>query len=98
MSEITYRLPQVRRVTGSVPGPSSSKMEARRQAAVSTAVTSSSPFYAFDADDGLLVDADGNSVIDLGAGIAVTTVGASAPAVTEAIRQLPGVSHIRASW
>ena len=87
MSEITYRLPQVRRVIGSLPGPLSTKMEARRQDAVSTSVTSSSPFYAADADGGVLVDVDGNSVIDLGAGIAVTSVGASAPAVSEAIRK-----------
>ena len=90
MSEITYRLVQERRVTGSLPGPTSSKIEARRQHAVSAAVKSSSPFYVVDADGGVLVDADDNSVIDLGAGIAVTSVGASAPAVTEAIRQAAG--------
>lgn len=90
MSEITHRLPQERRVTGSLPGPVSAVLHERRHEAVTSAVVSSSPFYAVDGDGGVLVDADGNSVIDLGAGIAVTSVGASAPAVAGAIRDAAG--------
>jgi 4-aminobutyrate aminotransferase/(S)-3-amino-2-methylpropionate transaminase len=46
--------------------------------------------YAADADGGVVVDVDGNSLIDLGAGIAVTSVGASDPAVAEAVREQVG--------
>jgi hypothetical protein len=37
--------------------------------------------------DGLLVDVDGNELIDLGSGIAVTSVGNPAPAVVDAVRE-----------
>ncbi len=86
-TEITYRLPQQRHVAGALPGSGSAALDERRRAAVSDAVVSSSPFYAVDADGGVVVDADGNSVIDLGAGIAVTSVGASAPRVVAAIAE-----------
>ena len=41
--------------------------------------------YIVDADGGVLVDADGNSFIDFASGIAVTSVGASNPAVVAAV-------------
>jgi 4-aminobutyrate aminotransferase/(S)-3-amino-2-methylpropionate transaminase len=42
----------------------------------------------------VVVDVDGNSFIDLGSGIAVTTVGNSAPAVVEAVRdQVAAFTH-----
>ncbi|MGM0385710.1 MAG: 4-aminobutyrate--2-oxoglutarate transaminase [Actinomycetota bacterium] len=90
MPGIAYRLPQERRLAGDLPGPRSAALHERRRAAVSAAVASSSPFYAVDADGGVLIDADGNSVVDLGSGIAVTTVGASAPRVAAAIREAAG--------
>jgi 4-aminobutyrate aminotransferase/(S)-3-amino-2-methylpropionate transaminase len=68
-------LPQERRLVTEVPGPRSRALAARRSAAVSTAVGSTMPVYAAAAGGGVLMDVDGNSFIDLGSGIAVTTVG-----------------------
>ena len=43
------------------------------------------PVFAARADGGIVVDVDGNHLIDLGSGIAVTTVGNSAPRVVAAV-------------
>ncbi len=92
MAEITYRLPQEIKLTSNYPqGPESAKLAERRASSVPAGVASTAPFYAVDADGGVIVDADGNSVVDLGAGIAVTSVGASAPKVVEAVQE--SVSH-----
>lgn len=87
MSDPVYHLPQERKLITSLPGPSSRKIEARRDAVVAKGVSSSAPFYVDKADGGVIVDADGNSIIDLGAGIAVTSVGASAPRVVENVQK-----------
>ena len=84
---ITHRLPQERRITGTFPGPKSVALTERRRKAVSAGVSSLVPVYAADADGGVVVDVDGNSFIDLGAGIAVTSVGASNPAVAAAVTE-----------
>ncbi|GAA4480469.1 4-aminobutyrate--2-oxoglutarate transaminase [Rhodococcus olei] len=60
-------------------------MATRRAAVVAAGVGSSVPVYAADTDGGVLVDVDGNSLIDLGSGIAVTSVGASDPGVLRAV-------------
>jgi 4-aminobutyrate aminotransferase/(S)-3-amino-2-methylpropionate transaminase len=57
---------------------------------VAAGVSSTLPVYAVDADGGVIVDADGNSLIDLGSGIAVTSVGNAAPLVAEAVREQVG--------
>ena len=85
-----FRLPQERRLVTELPGPLSRALAERRQAAVARGVASSHPFYVADGDGGVLVDVDGNSVIDLGAGIAVTSVGNSSPRVVEAVREAVG--------
>ncbi len=87
MSEPTYRLPQERRIVTDLPGPASLALAARRDAAVARGTASSSPLYIVAGDGGVLVDADGNSIIDLGAGIAVTSVGASAPKVVHNVQE-----------
>ena len=85
-----FRLPQERTLRTALPGPRSEELAARRRAAVAAGVGSSVPVYAVDADGGVIVDVDGNSLIDLGSGIAVTTVGASDPRVAEAVREQVG--------
>ena len=45
------------------------------------------PVFAARAGGGVVHDVDGNSLIDLGSGIAVTTVGNSAPRVVAAVQQ-----------
>jgi 4-aminobutyrate aminotransferase/(S)-3-amino-2-methylpropionate transaminase len=82
---VSYRLPQERKLVTSIPGPKSVDLQHRRAMAVAGGVGSSVPVYAADADGGVIVDIDGNSFIDFGSGIAVTTVGASHPAVADAI-------------
>lgn len=76
---ISYRLPQERRLVTELPGPASRALATRRARAVAAGLRSSVPVYAADADGGVIVDVDGNSLIDLGSGIAVTSVGASEP-------------------
>ncbi|MFV9454896.1 4-aminobutyrate--2-oxoglutarate transaminase [Rhodococcus sp. NM-2] len=87
MTDFTYRLAQKRHLATALPGPRSAEIAARRKNFVAAGVGSSVPVYAVDADGGVVVDADGNSLIDLGAGIAVTSVGASNPAVAAAVAE-----------
>jgi 4-aminobutyrate aminotransferase / (S)-3-amino-2-methylpropionate transaminase / 5-aminovalerate transaminase len=87
MSTIEYRLPQKRCLATELPGPKSIALAQRRRAAVGAGVASVLPVYVADADGAVVVDVDGNSLLDLGAGIAVTSVGASNPAVVAAVQQ-----------
>lgn len=76
-----------RRVLTSIPGPISQELMRRKAAAVAGGVGTTMPVYAARAHGGVVEDVDGNVFIDLGSGIAVTTVGSSAPRVVEAVRQ-----------
>lgn len=87
MSEIQYRLPQQRQLVTEFPGPKSQELSQRRSAVIAAGVASSVPVYAADVDGGVVVDVDGNSLIDFGSGIAVTTVGGSAPTVVEKVKE-----------
>ncbi|MEZ0577204.1 4-aminobutyrate--2-oxoglutarate transaminase [Nocardioides sp. MH1] len=78
-------LPQERRLVTEVPGPRSRELAARKEAAVTRAVGTMLPVYTVAAGGGVIVDVDGNSLIDLGSGIAVTTVGNSNPRVAAAV-------------
>jgi 4-aminobutyrate aminotransferase / (S)-3-amino-2-methylpropionate transaminase / 5-aminovalerate transaminase len=80
-------LPQERRLLTDLPGPRSRELMARRTAAVSSAVGGTVPLFVERAGGGVLVDVDGNSLIDLGSGIAVVSVGNAAPQVVEAVRE-----------
>lgn len=80
-------IPQERRLITEVPGPRSQAMQARKVAAVSNGVGVMLPIYVVRAGGGVLVDADGNSFIDMGSGIAVTTVGNANPEVVSAVQQ-----------
>jgi 4-aminobutyrate aminotransferase/(S)-3-amino-2-methylpropionate transaminase len=85
---------QVRHVRTEVPGPRSRALLDRARAALPAGLGSALPVFVESAGGGVLVDADGNSFIDLGSGIAVTTVGNAAPAVTErAAEQLRRFTH-----
>ena len=80
-------VPQERRLVTEIPGPASRRLDARKQGAVSRGVGTVLPAYTVAAGGGILVDVDGNHLIDFGSGIAVTTVGNSAPRVVEAVQQ-----------
>ena len=87
-------LPQERRLVTEVPGPRSRELQARKVAAVAQGVGTTLPVYVTAAGGGVVVDVDGNSLIDLGSGIAVTTVGNSAPRVAAAVAaQVEAFTH-----
>jgi len=90
----TQDLAQERRLVTELPGPRSRELFARRQAAVSAGVSAMFPVFIERAGGGVLVDVDGNSLIDLGSGIAVTSVGNSAPRVVQAVQdQVAAFTH-----
>lgn len=80
-------LPQERRLITEIPGPRSRAMLARKQSAVPSGVGTTLPVFVTKAGGGVVVDADGNSLIDFGSGIAVTSVGNAAPRVVERVRR-----------
>ena len=79
-----------RRLLTEIPGPRSRELHERKVAAVAAGVGTGLPVYVERAEPGLLVDVDGNRLIDLGAGIAVTSVGAADPRVVAAVRDQVG--------
>ncbi|MDD4868661.1 MAG: 4-aminobutyrate--2-oxoglutarate transaminase [Mycobacterium sp.] len=79
-------LEQSRHLVTEIPGPASLALGKRRVAAVSHGVGTIMPVFAARAGGGIVEDVDGNRLIDLGSGIAVTTIGNSAPRVVEAVR------------
>ncbi len=94
MTTVSTAPEQVRRLVTEVPGPRSREWHERRLAAVAGGVGSVLPVYVVEAGGGVLVDADGNSFIDLASGIAVTSVGNSAPRVVErVVEQAAAFTH-----
>src|SRR5271165_1444522 len=85
---------QAREIRTAIPGPRSQELAARRRASVPAGVGTTMPIFAERAYGGIVVDVDGNSFIDLGAGIAVLNVGSSAPLVVEAVtEQVKAFTH-----
>jgi 4-aminobutyrate aminotransferase/(S)-3-amino-2-methylpropionate transaminase len=78
---------QERRLLTEIPGPRSQELHARKSAAVTSGVGVGLPAYVERAGGGILVDVDGNQLIDFGSGIAVTSVGNAAPRVVESVRR-----------
>jgi 4-aminobutyrate aminotransferase/(S)-3-amino-2-methylpropionate transaminase len=78
-------LPQERRLVTAIPGPKARALHERRTAAVAAGIGSTLPIEVVAAGGGVIVDSDGNSLIDLGSGIAVVNVGNAAPAVAQAV-------------
>jgi 4-aminobutyrate aminotransferase / (S)-3-amino-2-methylpropionate transaminase / 5-aminovalerate transaminase len=85
---------QSRHLATEIPGPASLELTKRRAAAVSHGVGNTMPVFAARAAGGIVEDVDGNRFIDLGSGIAVTTIGNSAPRVVDAVRaQVADFTH-----
>lgn len=78
---------QSRKLVTELPGPKSQELTRRRLSAVSHGVGVTMPVYCARAFGGIIEDVDGNRLIDLGSGIAVTTIGNSAPRVVDAVRE-----------
>jgi 4-aminobutyrate aminotransferase/(S)-3-amino-2-methylpropionate transaminase len=80
-----------RHLVTSLPGPKSLALDARLKAAAAAPVAGrTTPSFIDHAEGAILVDVDGNQLLDLGSGIAVTTVGNAAPAVTAAVQDQAG--------
>src|SRR5688500_10345371 len=80
-------LPQERRVVTAVPGPRSAALMRRRDAAVARGLGTTLPVLVTAAGGAVIVDVDGNSLIDLGSGIAVVNVGTAADAVVRNVQE-----------
>ncbi len=87
-------LEQSRRLVTEIPGPTSRELIDRKAAAVPRGVGSTMPVYVARAGGGIVEDVDGNRLIDLGSGIAVTTIGNAAPRVVDAVsKQVADFTH-----
>src|SRR5260370_5922903 len=80
-------LVQQRHLVTEIPGPVSRELLERRQRSVARGLSHVLPVFVTAAGGGVLVDADGNSLIDFGSGIAVTSVGNSADLVVSRVTE-----------
>jgi 4-aminobutyrate aminotransferase/(S)-3-amino-2-methylpropionate transaminase len=80
-------LPQERRLVTEIPGPGSLERLERKKAHVADGVGTMLPVFVVAAGGGVIVDVDGNSLIDLGSGIAVASVGNAAPSVVRNVQE-----------
>jgi len=82
------------RVVTEIPGPRSRELHARRRAVVPPGVHSVLPVYIERAHGSIVVDVDGNQIVDVCGGIGVMTVGHTDDAVVAAATaQLNRVTH-----
>lgn len=79
-------LPQERRIVTEIPGPKSKALHQRKAEFVSDGIGVGLPVYVAAAGGGVIVDVDGNSLIDMAAGIAVSSVGNAAPEVVSQVQ------------
>lgn len=79
-----FSVEQSRSLVTALPGPRSRELQARREASVSRGAGTLANIYMDHASGAVLVDVDGNRLIDLGSGIGVTTIGHAHPAVAAA--------------
>ena len=87
-------IPQERKLVTAIPGPKSQELLQRRSDAVSAALGMALPVVVTHAGGGVIVDVDGNSIIDMGAGIAVVNVGNSADRVVANVKaQVEAFTH-----
>ena len=80
-------LPQHRNLVTEIPGPLSRELFERRQHSVARGLSHVLPVFVAAAGGGVIVDVDGNSLIDFGSGIAVTSVGNSAELVVSRVTE-----------
>jgi 4-aminobutyrate aminotransferase / (S)-3-amino-2-methylpropionate transaminase / 5-aminovalerate transaminase len=80
-------LPQHRKLVTEIPGPRSRELLERRQRSVARGLSHVLPVFVSAAGGGVVVDVDGNSLIDFGSGIAVTSVGNSADLVVDRVTE-----------
>jgi 4-aminobutyrate aminotransferase/(S)-3-amino-2-methylpropionate transaminase len=87
-------LTQERRLVTAIPGPRSLEALQRRSEATSGGLGMAIPVIIERASDAILLDIDGNQIIDLGSGIGVTNVGNSTQRVVDrVIEQVQAFTH-----
>ena len=87
-------LTQERRLVTAIPGPKSIEALKRRSEATSGGLGMAIPVIIERAGDAILLDIDGNQIIDLGSGIGVVNVGNSASRVVDrVIEQVQAFTH-----
>jgi 4-aminobutyrate aminotransferase/(S)-3-amino-2-methylpropionate transaminase len=93
-SDVPDRPIQRRQLVTAIPGPQSRKLFERRNGVVAAGVGTVLPVFIEAAGGGVLRDVDGNTLIDLGSGIAVVSVGNAAPAVVRRVSdQVAAFTH-----
>ena len=94
VSSIQSSLGTERKVITELPGPKSRALHERRKAVVSAGLTNGFPIYIERAEGAILLDVDGNQILDLGSGIAVTGIGHAVPELVDAVsRQVAAFTH-----
>ena len=88
------KIKQKRVIKTAIPGPRSEALHKRRTQTVSAGVSVGLPAYIDRGAGSILVDVDGNQLIDLGSGIAVCSIGHAHPKVAKAIaKQAESFNH-----
>jgi len=82
-----FSVPQERKLVTELPGPKSRALQERRVASVSRGAGTLANIYMDHGAGAILVDVDGNQLIDLGCGIGVTTIGHAHPEVAAAVAE-----------
>jgi 4-aminobutyrate aminotransferase/(S)-3-amino-2-methylpropionate transaminase len=87
-------LTQERRLVTAIPGPKSLEALKRRTESTSAGLGMAIPVVIERASDAILLDIDGNQIIDFGSGIGVVNVGNTAPRVVDrVIEQVQAFTH-----
>ena len=93
-SEAKSSIAQKRSLVTAIPGPKSAELIKRRADAVSASLGTAFPVFIERAEGAIILDVDGNSILDLGAGIAVLNVGHAAGKVIENVKtQIDAFAH-----
>ena len=93
-SEAKSPLAQKRNLVTAIPGPKSQALIERRKDAVSASLGMAMPVFIERAEGAIILDVDGNSIIDLAAGIAVVNVGHGNSKVIENVKtQIDAFTH-----
>jgi 4-aminobutyrate aminotransferase/(S)-3-amino-2-methylpropionate transaminase len=89
-----FSVPQERKLVTELPGPNSVALQERRRKSVSRGAGTLANIYMDHGSGAILVDVDGNQLIDLGCGIGVTTIGHAHPDVVAAVSaQVAKLTH-----
>ena len=87
-------LEQKRIVQTAIPGPKSAELQKRRSEVISAGVGTMLPTFIERAHGAILLDVDGNQLIDMGSGIGVVTIGHTNEGVVQAVsEQVAKLTH-----